>query len=309
MSQINIQLFISLLVVVAGMLILIGWIFNRNVNRRHFTCRAGSTKTQLHFVTLRKKPDCVIAEVLRLKVLMGKHAGCRKVAQTFNQLHGPLVTVGKTFVSDVINGHQYALVCLTRDMRAKKPVPVAVNAVWGMDMSFLTDDSGKTHAFVGIVDHGLRVCTKLAVLLNKKSWTLLGHLCLAIGKYGKPQALRTDNEACMNSFVFRTFLKLVGIKKQTIPVASLWCNGRIERFFGTLKPWLKPFVIHAACALQAMLLDAQSFYNHVRPHQNLNGMTPVEAWKGLTPVDLKQTKSATAVQALDVEVGGYYFRV
>jgi putative transposase len=82
----------------------------------------------------------------------------------------------------------------------------------------------------------------------------------------------------------------------------------MERFFATIKPWLKPFVIHAACALQAVLIDAQSFYNHVRPHQNLNGMTPVEAWKGLTRADLKQTKSATAVQALDGEVGGYHFR-
>ena len=28
----------------------------------------------------RKKPDWVVQEVLRLKALMGKHAGCRKVA-------------------------------------------------------------------------------------------------------------------------------------------------------------------------------------------------------------------------------------
>jgi putative transposase len=188
-------------------------------------------------------------------------------------------------------------------------VPVAVNAVWGMDMSFLTDNSGKTHAFVGIIDHGSRVCTQLCVLLNKKSWTLLGHLCLAIGKYGKPKALRTDNEACMNSFVFRTFLKLVGIHKQTIPVASPWCNGRIERFFGSCKPVLKQLVIPGKLALQAALNEWCYFYNHVRPHQNLNGMTPVEAWKGLNPADLKQTKSATAVQALDGEVGGYHFRI
>jgi putative transposase len=58
-----------------------------------------------------------------------------------------------------------------------------------------------------------------------------------------------------------------------------------------------------------MLIEAQSFYNHARPHQNLNGITPAEAWKVLPPADLKQTKSATAVHALDGEVGGYHFRV
>jgi putative transposase len=309
MTKIHVDFFALTLIFMTFMLTLWHWRFRRCHLRSHFVrCTVGHGP-ELKSVNSHKKPDWVIAEVLRLKVLTGKHVGCRKVAQTFNRLHGPLVTVGKTFVSEVIKAHQYKLVCLTRDMRAKKPVPVAVNAVWGMDMSFLTDDSGKTHAFVGIVDHGSRVCTQLCVLLNKKSWTLLGHLCLAIGQYGKPKALRTDNETYMNSFVFRAFLKLVGIKKQTIPVASPWCNGRIERFFGTIKPWLKPFVIHGACALQAMLIDAQSFYNHVRPHQNLNGMTPVEAWQGLTPSGLKQTKSVTAVQALDGEVGGYYFRV
>jgi putative transposase len=214
----------------AGLLILLAFVLTfiladlllrfKRSKPEHFAHRTAQAQPML--AASHKKPDWVVAEVLRLKVLMGQHAGCRKVAQTFNRLHGPVVTVGKTFFSDVIKAHLYELVCLRRDMRAKKPVPVAVNAVWGMDMSFLTDDSGKTHAFVGVIDHGSRVCTKLAVLLNKRSWTLLGHLCLAIGKYGKPKALRTDNEACMNSFVFRAFLKLVGIKKQTIPVASPW---------------------------------------------------------------------------------------
>ena len=35
----------------------------------------------------RKKPDWVVQEVLHLKALMGKNAGCRKVADTFNRLH------------------------------------------------------------------------------------------------------------------------------------------------------------------------------------------------------------------------------
>ncbi len=37
----------------------------------------------------RKKPDWVVQEVLRLKALMGKQVGCRKVADTFNRLHTP----------------------------------------------------------------------------------------------------------------------------------------------------------------------------------------------------------------------------
>jgi transposase InsO family protein len=46
------------------------------------------------------------------------------------------------------------------------------------------------------------------------SWTLLGHLFLAIGKYGKPRALRTDNEACFVSRTFRVALALAGVRHQ-----------------------------------------------------------------------------------------------
>ena len=72
----------------------------------------------------RRKPDWVVAEVLRLKALMG-HSGCRKVAATFNRLHaqphhGPPATVGKSFVAHCIHTHQYALQCVRADMRNKR---------------------------------------------------------------------------------------------------------------------------------------------------------------------------------------------
>lgn len=47
---------------------------------------------------------------------MGKNAGCRKVADTCNRMHAP-VRVGKSFVSDTIRNHQYALLNITRELR------------------------------------------------------------------------------------------------------------------------------------------------------------------------------------------------
>jgi multisubunit Na+/H+ antiporter MnhG subunit len=77
---------------------------------------------------IRKKPDWVVQEVLRLKALMGKQVGCRKVADTFNRLHAP-TRVGKSFVSNTIRNHQYALLNISRDLRNKRPAPVNVNSV------------------------------------------------------------------------------------------------------------------------------------------------------------------------------------
>lgn len=53
------------------------------------------------------KPPWVRREILRLKALM-PDAGCRRIAATFNRrFAGPRqMTVGKTFVNEVIRDHQ-----------------------------------------------------------------------------------------------------------------------------------------------------------------------------------------------------------
>jgi transposase InsO family protein len=269
----------------------------------------GSTVTDLPAPLTRKKPDWVVQEVLRLKALMGKHAGCRKVADTFNRLHAPH-RVGKSFVSDTIRNHQYALLNITRELRDQRPAPVGVNRVWCVDLTFVRDHHGTPRPVLGVVDHGSRVCTRLAAVVNKRSWTLIGHLCLAMGQHGKPSAIRTDNELVFNSAVFTTFLKLVGIHHQRIPICAPWCNGRIESFFGRIKPYIRQIHIDSTAGLQNALDDIRHFFNHVRTHQNLAGLTPAEVWYGLTPIDIAQTtpKSAQLVQMLDGLLVGYHVR-
>lgn len=77
----------------------------------------------------RKKPEWVVLEVLRLKALMGKNVGCRKVADTFNRLHAPM-WVGKSVVSITVRNYQYALLNISRELRVKRPAPVDINSVW-----------------------------------------------------------------------------------------------------------------------------------------------------------------------------------
>jgi len=279
--------------------------------RQGFARRAApdTTAVDIPAPLTRKKPDWVVREVLRLKALMGKQVGCRKVADTFNRLHAP-TRVGKSFVSNTIRNHQYALLNISRDLRNKRPAPASVNSVWGVDLTFVRDHCGAPRPVLGVVDHGSRVCTRLAAVVNKRSWTLIGHLCLAIGQHGKPHAIRTDNELVFKSSVFKTFLKLVGIRHQRIPVCAPWCNGHIESFFGRINPFIGQIQIHSPAGLQNALNEVRHFFNHVRTHQNLAGLTPTEAWAGLTPTDLAQTphKSTQLVQALDGLLVGYHIR-
>lgn len=255
-----------------------------------------------------RNPDWLRLEVLRLKAHMPR-SGCRAVAHTFNRLH-PGVSVGKTFVADLIASHQREIADLRRQIRSAKPRTVAVNDTWAMDMTFFTDDHKTTHAAIGLIDHGSRLALRLQVLTRRCSWAMLGHLCLAIAQHGKPRKLRTDNEAVLNSSLFNAFLNIVGIRHQTTQKHAPWQNGRIERLFGTLKPLLRQLVIPNGGALQSALDEFRVFYNDVRPHQNLHGLTPAEHFAGLRPTDIRQmpVKEVTPVQALASLMRGYWIR-
>ena len=180
-----------------------------------------------------------------------------------------------------------------------------------MGLSFHRDnthilDKARQRKLVGILDHGSRVVTRLAVAVNRKSWTLLGHLCLAIGQHGKPKRLRTDNEAIFTSFTFRASLWLARIGHQRIDTCVPWQNGRIERLFGTLKPLLRQLAIPGRAALQAALDEFRLFHNHVQPHRNLQGRTPAEAWNAKSATSLRTDSPPAFVHALSGLLVGFY---
>ena len=160
---------------------------------------------------------------------------------------------------------------------------------------------------LGILDHGTRASLSLAALVRKTSFTLLGHLFLAIGTFGKPQTVRTDNEAVLTSTLFRLALLLLGIRHQRIDLRCPWQNGRIERFFGTLKENIDRLAVDSLQGLNQALAEFRFFYNHVRPHQNLDGATPAEAWAGIDPSATK-AKTEYWFEAWDGLLRGYYLR-
>lgn len=182
----------------------------------------------------RAKPAWVKQEVLRLKALM-PGGGCRKLADCFNRRYGfsRRMTVGKSFVSNTVSKHLYEIQVLRKQIKNARPKSVPLNWVWGMDLTGKPDTSGRLHMLLGIVEHGSRAALCLEALPNKLSWTLLGHLFLAIGRYGKPRFVRTDNEAVFTSRLFRLALFIFGIRNQTTDLHCPWQNGRVERFFGT----------------------------------------------------------------------------
>lgn len=256
-----------------------------------------------------KKPKWVKKEIIRMKAFM-PDVGCRKLAESFNRRYANKknMTVGKTYVSNVIKKHQYEIQILRKNNKHRIPCPLPLNMVWGMDLTGKTDTQNKPHNILGIIDHGSRGCLCLKGLKNKASITLLRSLLDAIEKYGKPKIIRTDNEAVFTSKLFSLSLWLLGIKHQRIDKGCPWMNGRIERLFGTLKEKLNQWDVNSLVQLNDSLVQFRFWYNHVRPHQHLKGQTPAEVWQGKN-IYQQKIKKEYSFNAWEGLLTGYFLKI
>ena len=82
--------------------------------------------------------------------------------------------------------------------------------------------------------------------------------------------------------LFRLGLWILGIRHQRTQIHSPWQNGRIERFFGTFKNYSDKVIFNTK-KIQFALDEFQYWYNAIRPHRHLNGLTPDEQWEEINP--------------------------
>ena len=135
------------------------------------------------------------------------------------------------------------------------------NRTWAIDLIGKADLTGRQRVILGVLDHGTRACLRLVELKNKSSLSIMLELVQASRRYGVPAQLRTDNEACLVSRTTRIVLAMLDIRHQRTDLHCPWQNGRIERFFGTLKSRLDRIAIVDAQDLRCKLVEFQCWYN------------------------------------------------
>jgi putative transposase len=262
------------------------------------------------------KPDWVKAAVLQLAHDLPQ-AGCRTLSNSFNLAHAPSgQSVSKTWVASLLKARSAALGlarCKSQRRSCFGGLGELIQRVWGMDLTGLPLKSGETVDVWGIIDHGSRTVLQLEPVQKFNSLILLGKLLIAFGEFGLPKAIRSDNASVFRTVLFRATLKLLGVRQQFTQLHSPWQNGRIERFWRTLKETLgtKPVRLQQGlrvmqeqmrfasfAAMQSVLSEFRDFYNHSRPHQALSGRTPAMVWCGqVARQKQKQREKKTQVKA------------
>ncbi len=245
--------------------------------------------------------------MIRLKALLPE-AGCRLISHAFNRRFARNMTVSKTFVNETIRKRNYGIQILRREIKNRKPKDVPKNLVWGVDLTGKTDTNNNLNHILGIIEHKSRLNIGMTVLKDKASITRLRCLLDTVESYGKPRFLRTDNEPVFTSRLFRLGLWLLGIRHQLIDKCCPWQNGRIERFFGTLKEKLDQWQVNNKEELGGTLVQFSFWYNHVRPHQNLDGRTPDEVWRGID-IFKKDPKQGYWFEAWEGLLTGFYLEL
>jgi putative transposase len=186
--------------------------------------------------------------------------------------------LGKTYVSDFLREFKQWRAAPKRHEHSIDNA-CALNRVRAIDLTQHRIEPQTQQPLLGILDHGSRRMLTLHALRARSSIAILRLLLNAIEHYGKPKAVRTDNEAIFTSWVFAFALQWLGISHQRTLLYCPWMNGRLERVWSTFKQVIRVCRIPDDIALQATLNLLREVYNQQRPHQSLNGYTPDEAWR------------------------------
>ncbi len=188
-------------------------------------------------------------------------------------------------------------------MRNRLPYKKQKNQLWHIDLTTI-----EQRQILGVIDSGSRALLALKHLQTKSTIHILRVLLDIIEYYGRPEAIRSDNELVFTSKLMKFTLWILGIKRQTTEIASPWQNGKIERLFGTMKQAFKNLTFPTTQSLESGLKEFRLYYNHIRAHQNLGYNTPANAWEGKPISTSKTAREIIYYRGLCDNVSGFYFR-
>lgn len=108
-----------------------------------------------------------------------------------------------------------------------------------------------------------------------RSDDVLARLTALFVHRGPPASLRSDNGPEFTAKAVRSWLQRLGVTPLVIDPGSLWENGDVESFNGTLRDeGLNPEIFTTLTEAQILIERWRREYNQVRPHSALGYRPP-----------------------------------
>lgn len=173
-----------------------------------------------------------------------------------------------------------------RDRRWKRWERGAPMELWQMDVvgGFVLADGTRAKVLTGVDDHS-RFCVSAHLMVRESSRHVCEGLAKALRAYGVPGQILTDNGKVFTGrynvpaveVLFDRICRENGIEHLHTQPRSPTTTGKVERFHRAIRTEFRTDRVFASlAAAQAELEEWVGYYNHDRPHQGLDMVTPAE---------------------------------
>jgi putative transposase len=168
--------------------------------------------------------------------------------------------------------------------RILQPLEVVqrINASWSMD--FMTDSllSGRKFRTLNLMDDYNREALAIEVDTSLPAERVIRVLEQVTEWRGKPARIRVDNGPEFISTALGMWCEDKGINLQFIQPGKPTQNAYIERFNGSFRrDVLDAYLFEDIAQIRNLSEEWMEDYNNHRPHDALNGRSPVDLWKTL----------------------------
>jgi transposase InsO family protein len=252
-----------------------------------------------------------LPELTRRTILMLKQSnpqwGCQRISDML--LRGPALPASPTAVAKVLHEAGYELEEVptqphpdkVRRFERAKP-----NQLWQTDLfTFMLKRQNRRVYLVAFMDDHSRFITGYGLYASQSSALVLEVVRAAIGVYGPPEEILTDNGSQYVTWrgksAFTRELEKRGIRQIVASPRRPQTLGKIERFWGTL--WRE-------CVETAVFFDTEDarrrighfidYYNFQRPHQGIESLVPADRFFGATSEVLRTLRERVAANALEL---------
>ena len=147
---------------------------------------------------------------------------------------------------------------------------------WAIDFFTVTTFNFVVLYVFLVFDHGRRKVIHFAITKNPSMDWVIQQLRESMPFGLQPKYLFRDNDGIYGNGV-KAFLKSCGIEEVRTAYRSPWQNPFVERYVGTLRrEMLDHVIILSQRHLERLLREfIEEYYHMARPHQGLDGDTPV----------------------------------